>query len=127
MSITAKRLEEIGAGQGQIDAFRNLWGDGPASMTVDAAVENAETFDWDLFAQLFLTRRARAKYRGAATRAQTKYSREADAAVGVWMRTDDSEAGDVEYKRAEGVAWAEYNRAKARAFATLYIEQEDAA
>ncbi len=45
--ITAKRLEALGACRDQIERFRELFGDGAAPLTVDAALSAAGEFDWD--------------------------------------------------------------------------------
>ena len=106
MTITAKRLEKLGACQDQVDAFRAIWGDGPAPMTVEAAVEaaleHAQVFKWDWAAYQILSDAAWAEYDHATASA--------------WA----------EYKRARAAVFAEYNRACARAFAEAYIKQEDA-
>ena len=118
MTITAKRLEELGACQDQVAAFRAIWGDGPAPMTVEAAVEHAQTFNWKWAAQYLLTYAARAEYKRAAKEAWAEY-----------YRAEYERAADVawaEYYRAKDAAWAEYERARARAFAEAYIKQETA-
>ena len=69
MTITAARLEELGACQDQIEAFRKLWGEGPAPMTVEAAVDNAEAFDWNWAAKRFLAAPAWDEYMRATASA----------------------------------------------------------
>ena len=103
MTITASRLSDLGACRSQVAAFRAIWGDGPAPMTVEAAVENADAFDWDWAADSFLAAPAWAEYKRATAPAKA------------------------EYERAIAPAWAEYERAMARAFAEAYIKQEAAA
>lgn len=99
MTITAKRLEELGACKDQIATFRAIWGDGPAPMTIEAAVENAEKFSWGWAAAEFLSPEAWAKYNRATDEAWAEYRRAA-------MRGRD------------------YKRPLARAFAEAYIKQE---
>ena len=111
MTITAKRLEELGACQCQIATFRAIWGDGPAPMTVEAAVEHAETFNWEWAARYLLTYAARAEYERATASTRAQYDRaKYERAV---------------FGRATAPAWAECKRACARAFAEAYINQED--
>jgi hypothetical protein len=121
MTITAKRLEELGACQRQIAAFRKLWGDGPAPMTVEAAVEHAEAFVWEQFARMFLKAPARDEYRRATGPARAEYERARTAA---WAEAAWAEAA--EFERATAPAWADLKRACARAFAEAYIKQETA-
>jgi hypothetical protein len=102
MTITAKRLEELGACLSQIDNFRAIWGDGPAPMTVEAAVEHAEAFYWEQAARKLLKPSALAQFRRAEALA----------------------LGD--HERAATSDWTEYHRARARAFAEAYIKQEAA-
>jgi hypothetical protein len=132
VTITAKRLEELGACQSQIDAFRALWGDGPAPMTVETALEHAQTFEWEWAADKLLTDAARAEYERAraaawaeAARAEAaEFERATAPALAEYLRARAS-AWD-EYDRAKDAAWAEFERAKARAFAEAYIKQEAA-
>jgi hypothetical protein len=124
MTITAKRLKELGACQDQIDAFRAIWGDGPAPMTVEAAIDHAEAFDWRWAARMLLTDAAYAEYDRATAPAWAEYGRATAAARAEYDRA--TAPAWAEYKRAMSAAWAEYWRARARAFATLYIKQEAA-
>ena len=147
MTITAERLEKLGACQQQIDQFRALWDEGPAPMTIEAAVENANAFNWEWAACRFLAAPARAEYKRAEAAVLAEFERaiaparaefeRATAAVlaeceraevASWAEYKRAEASaQAEYERAMAPAWAEYLRAIARAFATLYIEQEAAA
>jgi hypothetical protein len=117
MTITAKRLEELGACQSQIVAFRAIWGDDPAPMTVEAALEHAQVFNWDWAAQMLLDDAAWAECERARAAAWAEYRR---ACARAWAPAWD------ECQRTVAAAWAEYERAKARAFAEAYIKQEDA-
>ena len=122
MTITAKRLEELKACQPQIDAFRAIWGDGPAPMTVEAAVDHAEKFDWTWAADNLLSRKARAEYDRAIAPARAEYERVEAPAWAEYERRLGTPAW-AEYRSVEALAWAEYNRAHARAFAEAYIRQ----
>ena len=146
MTITAARLEERGASQDQIAAFRRIWGDGPAPMTVEAALEHAQVFNWVCAAGMFLAAPARSEFwratapalarlRHAEIKAIEEFSRaEASAFTGYWnaaapsmddfIRAQESMFAD--FNRVNANAWAEYKRSAARAFATLYIAQEAA-
>jgi hypothetical protein len=146
MTITAKRLEELGACQDQVDAFRAIWGDGPAPMTVEAAVEHAQTFNWEWFARYLLTNAAWAEFERATAPARADRKR---AEASAWSKFERAEAPAwaeferarasawaeyerarapawAEFERARASAWAEYERACARAFAEAYINQEAA-
>ncbi len=128
MTITAKRLEELGARQHQIDAFRKIWGDGPAPMTVEAAVEHAEAFIWNWAARYLLTDAARAEYERALVAARAEFDRADKAKWAEFQRARASAwaSAYAEYQRADASARADLKRACARAFATLYIAQEAA-
>ena len=146
MTITAKRLERLGACQIQIVAFRALWGDGPAPMTVEAAVEHAQTFNWGWAARRLLAPSAGAEYDRARASAweefdrarapaYAEYERARAPAWAEYMRAAASAWEEylrarapawAEYERAEAAAWADFKRACARAFAEAYIEQETA-
>jgi hypothetical protein len=102
VTITAKRLEELGACRDQVDAFRAIWGDDPAPMTVEAALEHARTFSWEWAAVRLLAPSARAEYQRATAPAYD------------------------EFERALASARADLKRACARAFAEAYINQEAA-
>jgi hypothetical protein len=135
MTITAKRLEELGACQDQVDAFRALWGDDPAPMTVEAALEHAQTFDWYRAARYLLTDAAWAEYERARVAAKAEFDRATASAwdeygratAKAWTKFERAEASAwAEFERAEALARAEFKRACARAFAEAYINQEAA-
>ena len=133
MTITAERLERLGACQEQIEKFRQIWKDGPAPMTVESAVENADAFNWDWAARYLLTPDNQDEYKRAIAPAGAEYERAEAPAMAeykraiapAWAEYERAEApAGAEYERATASAWAEYERAMARAFATLYIAQE---
>jgi hypothetical protein len=111
MTITASRLERLNACQSQVDAFRAIWGEGPAPMTVEAAMEHAATFDWDWAAHHFLSPAALVDYARAEAAARNDYCR---AVAAAWA----------DYWRVAVLARDDYDRARARAFAECYIKQE---
>lgn len=131
--ITAKRLQDLHACSRQIETFRSIWGDGPAPMTIEAAVENAEKFVWDWAAEKLLSPGALVEYSRATAPALAEYDRAEAAAWAEFYRDTDAAldkrdraiaAAWAEYKRATAPARAEYKRAKARAFAEAYRRQE---
>jgi hypothetical protein len=135
VTITAKRLEELGACQDQVDAFRAIWGDGPAPMTVETALEHAQVFNWNWAADKLLSDAAWEEYLRAEAAAWDEYLRATPSAYAEYARAVAS--ARAEYKRAWAAAWAEYDRATAlasaeyeracaRAFAEAYIKQETA-
>ncbi len=142
MTITAARLEELGACQDQIDAFRKIWGDGPAPMTVETALEHAQVFNWNWAADKLLSDAEQAEYDRAEAWAYAEYVRAWKAAGAEYDRARASAREEYErawakyeratasareeYERAWAAAWADLKRACARAFATLYIAQEAA-
>jgi hypothetical protein len=134
VTITAKWLERLGASQRQIAAFRKLWGDGPAPMTVEAAVDNAEAFDWGWFARYLLTDAAWDEYMRAEASAWAEFERAEAAARAEYDRSTVSAfiferaeaSARAELDRTTAPAWADLKRTCARAFAEAYINQEDA-
>ena len=151
MTITAKRLEDLKACRDQIDQFRQIWKDGPAPMTVEAAVENADAFNWEWIACRVLATPAKVEYERAMLKAGAEYDcaiapaeaeyvraialakagAEYDCAIAPaeaeYVRAIAPAKAWTEYKRAKKPADAEYMRAMARAFAEAYIAQEAAA
>jgi hypothetical protein len=133
MTITASRLEQLKACRQQVDAFRTIWGDGAAPMTVEAAAEHATTFDWDWAARRFLSPAAFAGYLRAVEAAWAAYVHAEVAANDEYDRAVEAArvgynrakvAAQADYHRIEAAAQADYRRAQARAFAECYINQE---
>lgn len=111
MTITAAKLESLKACSAQIATFRELFGEGPAPMTVETAVEYADTFDWDWAAQHLLDHSARRTYNETLAPIRRTYY-EARAPI---LRA---------YDAARAPIRRTYNEGKARAFAEAYILQE---
>jgi hypothetical protein len=130
--ITYELLKSKGACAGALADFRRIFGD-TAPLTVEAAVVNAQTFDWDFAAHRFLSASAWKAYNEAKASAWKAYDEATAPALKAYNEATAS--AEKAYDEARASAGKAYNEAtapalkacdeaKARAFAEAYMEQK---
>jgi hypothetical protein len=110
MKITAALIASRDPVVGQSEAFRRVFGDGPARITDEIALDHAETFDWPFLAEEFLSDAGLEKYYAAEKKAERE-----------WQAAETKI--DVADKIGNQTAYVKYQRALARAFAEIYSKE----
>ena len=132
--ITVALLRSKGACEDQVDTFRSLFGDA-APLTVEAAVENAASFDWNWAADRLLSAPARVEYRKVHDAARAEYEKVRDADWAEYEKVRDaawaeyrkvSAPARAEYEKVSDAARAEYQKVRACTFARLYLASQAA-
>jgi len=117
--LTAAQLEQAGAGEDQVEVFREAFGES-VPVTVELTESVADRFAFYWAARSFLSAPAWAEYQRACDSAGTEYLRVRNAALAEYERVRDS--ARKKYDRVRDVAWKQYERALAREFARLYLQ-----
>jgi hypothetical protein len=129
--ITYKLLKSKGACARALAVFRRIFGD-TAPLTVEAAVVNAQTFNWDFAARHSLSASALKAYDEARASAWKAYN---EATAPAWKAYNEATASAGKayneatapalkaYNEAKASAEKAYDEAKARTFAEAYMEQ----
>jgi hypothetical protein len=104
--LTLQQLKNKRACQGQVDLFRQTFGES-VEITPALCESVAARFDWNWASANLLTPAASAEYERIQGPAYAEYKRVQGAAL-------------AEYERVEGAAYTEYERVCARTFGQLF-------
>jgi len=143
-TITLQQLKDADACKAQVRLFEKTFG-GEVEVTVGAALEYAQVFDFDFAARNFLEQAARKAYNEATAAAWKAYNEATAAArkaydeamAPAWKAYYEAIAAAWKaYEKEKAPAWKAYEEAKAAArkayeeatavaFATAYLNQQE--
>ncbi len=122
MKLTSERLIELGACEEQIEKFDEIFPEG-TDVTIELAVQHANTFNWNWAAEKLLTTQALQEYERINAQALQEYER---VRVPAWQEYRRVNAQALqEYYRVRVPALQEYQRVNAQAFAETFISQDE--
>ena len=115
--ITLQQLKHLNACQGQVQLFRELFGNAVVP-NEELAIEHASAFDWEWASYNLLSPEAWAEYKKVRDQALAEYEKVRASAWREYGKVHDP--AWAEYKKVRDQAWAEYKKVCALAFVQLF-------